>query len=178
MDNTLNNNNQEYTDNPDTNDSATEKVFDNELVACQEEVATIKQRFMYLNAEFDNYKKRIERERTQWLSAAQNAVFVDLLPIIDNFDRALQEQEKPGMPAEIVTHMAGFELIAKEFHKFLKKYDVIEIEHDLEFNPLYHEALMHVSSETHQSGQVVSILQKGYKHKGQVLRPAKVSVSE
>ena len=143
---------------------------------CRSELTLAKERYLYLQAEFDNYKKRVERERASWIDAGQDVVIIDLLAVVDDFERALQELE--SMPQELHTHKAGFEMIAKSVSKILKKYDVDEIPFTKTFNPEYFEAVMQVTRENHASGDIVAILQKGYTRKGRVLRPAKVSVAQ
>lgn len=145
---------------------------------CCEDLKEYKNRYLYLNAEFDNYRKRIEKERIQWLASTQATVLTDVLSIVDDFERALQQLQSQQLPPEIVSHLAGIELIAKSLQKLLKKYDVEEISEVTTFNPELHEAVMQVKAEGQPSGSVVTVFQKGYKHKGQVLRPAQVSVAE
>lgn len=146
-----------------------------ELKNCTESLAQVKERFIYLNAEFDNFKKRVEKERTQWIHTAQSDVICDLLIIVDNFERALSDK---NVPAECANYVQGFDLIAKEFHKILGKYEVEEIACSTEFNPAEHEAIMQAESDKHTSGAIVDVLQKGYRRKSQILRPAKVSVAK
>jgi molecular chaperone GrpE (heat shock protein) len=144
---------------------------------CCQDLKDIKDRYIYLTAEFDNYKKRMEKERGQWIASAQAMVLKDILPIVDDFERALQQLQAQKLPSEIASHLAGIELIAKSLQKLLKKYDVQEITDVTTFDPEFHEAIMQVKSDQ-PSGSIVSVFQKGYKHKGQVLRPAQVSVAE
>lgn len=144
--------------------------------ACRKELAQAKERYLYLQAECDNYKKRIEKERASWIDAAQDAVLIDVLGIVDDMDRALQGLQ--NIPEGLLVHVTGFEMIAKSLHKILSKYQVQEIPYAKHFDPEYYEAVMQVASEKHQSGEIVSILQKGYVRKDRVLRPAKVSVAQ
>jgi molecular chaperone GrpE len=145
---------------------------------CCEDLKEYKNRYLYLNADFDNYRKRVEKERIQWLSSAQATVLTDVLPIVDDFERALQQLQAQQLPQEIQSHLTGVELIAKALQKLLKKYEVEEITDVTTFNPEFHEAVMQVKAEGHPSGSIVSVFQKGYKHKGLILRPAQVSVAE
>lgn len=147
-----------------------------ELDACRAEATQAKERYIYLQAEFDNAKKRVEKERATWMDSAQEVVLVDLLPLVDDVERGLQELH--NVPEQLRVHVAGFEMIAKSLAKILKKYEVEEISSLKEFNPEYCEAVMQVASENHTNGEVVAVLQKGYMRKGTVLRPAKVSVAE
>ncbi len=128
----------------------------------------------YLSADFDNYKKRIEKERAQWMDQAAEDVLIHILPIRDDIDRGLVEtgsEQQPGL------HSKGLELIAKGFSKVLAQYNVEEIPLKQEFDPHLFEAIMSVPSEQHTSGEVIAILRKGYMRKGKVLRPAEVSVA-
>jgi molecular chaperone GrpE len=131
-----------------------------------------KDRCIRTAAEFENYKKRTEKEKLLWISSAQSSVINDVLNIVDDFDRAFSQ------PAGDDQSRAGFELIYKSLQKMLEKYGVQEITEIGEFDPNLHEAIMQVESADHKPGDIVQILQKGYMFKGQVLRPAKVSVAK
>jgi molecular chaperone GrpE (heat shock protein) len=134
-------------------------------------------KYLTLTADFENYKKRVSTERTDWANEAQKKVFLDLLAVIDNFERAL-EQEKKRESAEGIAWLAGFEMIYQSLEKILAKYGVQEITDFSVFNPKYHEALMQVESDKHKSGEIVQVLQKGYMMHDKVIRPATVSVAQ
>lgn len=134
-------------------------------------------KYLSLTADFQNYKKRIVQERTDWAHDAQKLVFLDLLAVIDNFERAL-DQEKKRENAEGVAWLAGFEMIYQSLEKLLNKFGVQEITDFSVFNPKYHEALVQVESSKHKSGAVVQVLQKGYIMHDKVIRPATVSVAK
>ncbi len=159
-------------------DSEIKKTEDNALLACQNELNAWKDRCLRTTADFDNFKKRIEREKTSWIKMTQANILYDLLAIVDDFDRALEEAKKNPSHDDFSVWFEGFELTSKSLHKLLQKYDVQEIKDHEIFNPQYHEAIMHVESPDHISGAIVSVLQKGYIFKGDVLRPAKVSVAK
>lgn len=142
---------------------------------CRRELAQMRERALYLQAEFDNYKKRVEKERTLWIESAQDALLQDVLPLVDDIERALQGLQ--SLPAELRVHSVGVEMVSKSLHKLLQKYDLEEINSLETFNPEYHEAVMQVASDKHPAGEIVTVLQKGYTRKGRVIRPAKVSVA-
>ena len=148
-----------------------------QLQVCQSQLLQAKSQLMYMSAEFDNFRKRTEKERVQWIVSAQSGVILDLVSIADDFDRALSGQKNENQDSNKSNFM-GLELIKKSIDNILKKYDVQEITEISEFDPNLHEAIMQVESPDHKSGQIVSVLQKGYKFKGQILRPAKVSVAK
>jgi molecular chaperone GrpE len=164
-------------DTPDmTSNTAQENQTNQALAQCQTELDEWKGRALRVAADFDNYQKRIEKEKTSWMQIAQSNVFVDLLSIVDDFERALQQTRKEH--ANDAHHLrAGLELIQKNLQKMLEKYGVKEIDQIHTFDPELHEGLVQVESPDHQPGSIVTVLQKGYLFKNSVLRPAKVSVA-
>lgn len=149
-----------------------------ELETCREALAQSSQKYIYLVAEFDNFKRRTEREKAQWITQAQAQLLVDVLPIVDDFERALSDIEEKQFPPELAAYVSGFELIARALQKFLKTHNVQEITDLTHFDPEKHEAIMQVTSDQHKSGDIVTVLQKGYIFKNQVIRPARVSVAQ
>lgn len=142
------------------------------LKLCQRELQEWKDKAFRITADFENFKKRLEKDQAVWQRMIQADIFLKLLEIVDNFDRAL-EQEK-GTEAQL----AGFALIRKDLQKLLETFDVKEITDFKQFDPLIHESVMTVSSPAHKPGDIVAVLQKGYTFKDQVLRPAKVSIAQ
>jgi len=136
------------------------------LETCQTELAHAKEHLLYLTADFDNYRRRTEKEKIQWSQFAQEAILKDLIALVDDFDRSAGE----------LSDKAGFELIYKSCKKMLQKYGVEEITQITTFDPHLHEAIMSVQTEEKESGAIVQVLQKGYMFKGTILRPAQVSV--
>ncbi len=146
--------------------------------ACRTELLEIKNRYLYLNAEFDNYKKRISKEQASWAENAQDRILIDLLMVADDLDRAFSELRIQELPGEIASHFQGFSMIVKSVSSVLKKYDIEEIPHAKVFDPEFFEAVMQQESLNHLSGDIIAILQKGYKRRDRVLRPAKVVVAQ
>jgi molecular chaperone GrpE len=124
-------------------------------------------------ADFDNYKKRMDRDQASWMQTAQVSVIKDLLVVVDNFDRALSA--KTDATADLYV---GIEMIYKSVNQILNKYSVKEFSNYQEFNPELHEALMDIESADHTSGQIVQVLEKGFMIKDKVLRPAKVVIAK
>lgn len=147
------------------------------LEKAQATIAEWSDKYLTLTADFQNYKKRVTQERIEWGSDAQKLVILDLLQIIDNFERAL-EQEKKRETTEGTSWLKGFEMIYQSLEKMLAKYGVTPITDYSVFNPKFHEALMQTESANHQSGDIVQVLQKGYLLHDKVIRPATVSVAK
>lgn len=176
----IKNDNEETKMNIEENKDMQEKVEETQedaLGQCKVECAEWKDKYLHLSADFQNYKKRLVQERAEWGYEAQKHIILDLLAVLDNFERAL-EQEKKHEYAGAESLLAGISLIHQELEKVLHKYGVKEITERNSFNPEYHEALMHVDSPEHSTGDIVQIIQKGYTFKDHVLRPAKVSVAK
>ena len=145
---------------------------------CRTELLEMKNRYLYLNAEFDNYKKRISKEQTSWAENAQDRILIDVLSIADDLDRAFAELKVQELPQDVASHFQGFSMIVKNVGSLLKKYDIEEIPQAKVFDPEFFEAVMQQESSDHSSGEIVAILQKGYKRRDRVLRPAKVIVAQ
>ena len=149
------------------------EVNTEKLKECESQNEEWKERYLRNAADFENFKKRTEKEKLLWMSAAQSSLLQELITIVDNFDRAFTQPTTDQSES-----IAGFALIYKELQKMLEKYGVIEIKELKEFNPAFHEAIMQVESADHKAGDIVQVLQKGYLFKSEVLRPAKVSVAK
>ncbi|MBY0109794.1 MAG: nucleotide exchange factor GrpE [Candidatus Babeliaceae bacterium] len=133
-----------------------------------DELMRCKQQYAYLQADFDNYRRRMESQRSQWSQSAQADVLTQLIDIVDDFDRAQHDISNPA-----------FDLIYKAFKKFLARFNVTEITQNSEFNPNLHEAIMQTPLvEGAVSGHIAQVLQKGYSMGSTILRPAKVAVYE
>lgn len=131
-------------------------------------------RLLRLTAEFDNYKKRIEREFDVFRRYAAESIIQEILPILDNFERALESVPEGADDG----FREGIEIVYKQLRDALAKAGLSPMEAvGREFDPNLHEALMPVQSDEHEEGTVVEEFQKGYTLFDKVIRHAKVSVS-
>ncbi|KXZ40090.1 molecular chaperone GrpE [Alkalithermobacter thermoalcaliphilus JW-YL-7 = DSM 7308] len=156
---------------------------DNESVKQNEEnnqlelqVNDLKDSLQRLQADFINYKRRVEKEKGELSVLANEKIITELLPVIDNMERALascNEQEKSSSIYQ------GVELVLKQLTDTLQKFGLEEIKaKDEAFNPDVHYAVMHEEVEDKESGIVVEVYQKGYKLSSKVIRPSMVKVSK
>ena len=130
---------------------------------------SLQDRLLRTAAEFDNYRKRIERERRELSAFVAGDVMLEILPIVDNLERALQAA--PG--AEPDSLRKGVELIHKQMVDLLKKRGVQPIEAlGADFDPNLHEAVLHEESESHREGEVMQEMQRGYTLGERLLRPS------
>lgn len=129
-------------------------------------------------AEMQNYKRRADTERENLLKYANEDLAKSLLPILDNFERAIKLDDN-DLSDEVSKFLSGFKMIYGSFVNVLNDIEVKEIDCDgLEFDPVYHQAVLTEKDETKPSGVVLEVLQKGYMYKDKVIRPAMVKVNE
>ena len=134
----------------------------------------VQDRLLRTAAEFDNYRKRVERERRELADYMKMDVLNELLPIVDNFERALQA---PSSDADSLRK--GVELIYKQLIDLLRKRGVTPIEAlGTDFDPNFHQAVIHETSPSHREGEVIEELQRGYMLGDKLLRPAMVKVAK
>ena len=146
-----------------------------ELSACQAQVVEWKDKYLRVNADLDNVNRRAAKDRALSQHTAQVAIVLPLLTIVDDFERALEQQ---ATTTDVHKLVEGITMIHTSLVKYLASVGVEPITEYGEFDPELHEALTSVVSDTHASGMVVSVLQKGYLFRGKPLRPAKVSVAQ
>ena len=127
-------------------------------------------------AEFENYRRRIERERSDAYQRARVEVLVEFLPVVDNFERALSSLEDSGGDAEALRQ--GVELIHKQFKDALSKFGLEPVDAiGQTFDPHLHEAVTIEATDKHKENTVIEEFQRGYKIGDKLLRPAKVKVA-
>jgi len=143
--------------------------------ALRRELDEQRDRLLRQAAEFDNYRKRVERERRDLLQHAGADVLEALLPVIDDFERALGAAEGE-VPA---AYHRGVELIYKQLQDFLEKRGVTPIEAvGSDFDPRFHQAITHEESPGRRDGEVIEEVRRGYMHGDRLLRPAMVKVAK
>jgi molecular chaperone GrpE len=131
-------------------------------------------RLLRKTAEFDNYRKRVERERKDFTEWAAAEVLTDLLAVMDDFDRALAAPAPP----EAQAYRAGFELIHRALAELVRKRGVTTVDAvGADFDPHRHQAVAYDSVEGAREGEVVEELRKGYMLGERLLRPALVKVA-
>ena len=158
-------------DGPDASVAAPDSVEAEQL---QRERDDYKDRWLRKSAEFDNYRKRIERERREQADQSVVDILQELLLIVDDFDRALTVSGDEGG-----AYRKGVELIHAKLHEMLRKQGVRPMEAlGADFDPNVHMAVMHEESPEHREGEVIGELQKGYYLRDRLLRPAMVKVAK
>ena len=140
-------------------------------------IADLKDKYLRQAAEFDNYRKRVLKEKSELIQNGGESVSSSLLPIIDDFERALQNMKKSDDTAAL---KEGVELIYQKFMKTLESNGLKTIEtKEADFNTDFHEAVAMIPAPNDESkGKVVDCVQKGYKLNDKVIRHAKVAVGQ
>ena len=133
-----------------------------------------RERLLRVTAEFDNYRKRTERERREWVDQAAGDLLGDLLPVVDNLDRALAADTGDGDALR-----QGVEIIRRQLLDVMARRGVAPIEAvGADFDPTLHEAVAHEPGDGHRDGEVVKELRRGYTLRQRLLRPSMVMVAK
>lgn len=158
-------------------EQAAEDAASTDAKIAEAAVADMKQRYMRLQADFANFKKRTAGEKLQISEVVKMEVLQNVLPVVDNFERALQvPQDK--LTDELKSFVDGYEMIYKQLMTVLEKEGVVKIDAvGKPFDPNYHQAVMRVASDEYDNDVVVEVLQEGYLLGDKTLRPAMVKVA-
>jgi len=138
-------------------------------------IQDLKDQNLRLNAEFQNFRRRVEKEKKDLVAFANQRLFKELLPVMDNFDRALASMQE----CEDEKILQGLTMIKQSLDTFLDKENVVKIEAlDQPFDHEMHFAVMTDESDNHDEDHVIEVLQEGYTVNGRVIRPSMVKVSK
>ena len=158
----------------DEKESASEEQF--EEPTPEEVIAVWRDKYMRLQAEFDNYRKRTLREKMDLVASGGADVLKSMLSVLDDMHRAVAASEKSE---DIAALREGEKLVLQKFEEALKQKNVVEIQAvDEEFNADYHEAVARFAAGEDKKGKVIDVVQRGYMLGDKVLRYAKVVVGE
>lgn len=154
-----------------------DEAKDKEIEELKAQVEEQKDRYLRLSAEFDNYRKRTLKERSDMLKTANGDTLSGMLPVLDDLERAMQSMEKA---TDVAAVREGVVLIYNKLQEFLKNKGIVEIDAmNQVFDTDLHEAITKIPAPTEDlKGKVVDVIQKGYKIDTKVIRYAKVVVGE
>lgn len=144
-----------------------------EEVLLQQKIKELEDQYLRAYADFENVKKRLEKDKSQALEYANQNILKDMLPVADTLEKALESAQNIENGEKIAE---GLKLTIDNLHKVFNKYGVEVIETDNEFNPELHDAIMQVEDQEKENGQIAQVLQKGYTYKERTLRAAMVSI--
>ena len=153
-----------------------EQSASSDLEQLNERIAELEDKNLRMMAEFDNYRRRTNKEKLELMATAGERIFVEMLPLVDDFERAVEAMQKTE---DIDALREGIQLIQQKFISFLEKQNVHAIEtENAEFNTDEHEAITMFAAGEDKKGKVIDCTQRGYKLGEKVIRFAKVVVGE
>lgn len=144
----------------------------------QAKVVELEDKFLRANADFDNMRRRMEKEKMQAISYAHEVFARDLLPVIDSLEMAILSGSNTEIESAMLLEKVkeGLNLTVEQFRKAFEKHGIELVDINGEFDPTIHEAVMQLESEEKNKGEILQVFQKGYKIKERILRPAMVSI--
>ena len=155
-----------------------EESLEDIIAKLQNELKESEDKFLRVHADFENIKKRLEREKYQAIDYASEKFAKDLLSPLDTLEMALKSADAYLNAEDLLPKLKeGIELTLKSFLTTFEKHNITKVDTDGEFDPNVHNAVMQVDSENHGTGQIVAELQKGYMLKDRLLRPSMVSIA-
>jgi molecular chaperone GrpE len=153
--------------------------LEQQLEECRKKNEEYYDRLLRLQADFENYKKRIAREKEEIYNYISGEILAQFLGVLDNMERALNTAKADNACTGCDSVQQGIKMVVKQFNDILSKYDVEEIPAEGEkFDPNLHYAVMQVDESGEEEGTIVEVLQKGYRLKSKVLRPSMVKVAK
>ena len=162
----------ETTLSPETGTAEAAPVED-KAAALEAELKEKSDRILRLQADFENFRRRTAKEKEELAAVITQNILGDLLPLLDNFERAMAVEQSDGEAFQ-----KGVEMIFTQLREVLDKHGLQSIEAEGQtFDPNFHQAVMRVEDSDAPDGTITQVLQKGYQAKGRVIRPAMVQVA-
>ena len=162
----------ETTPSPETETAEAAPVED-KAAALEAELKEKSDRILRLQADFENFRRRTAKEKEELAAVITQNILGDLLPLLDNFERAMAVEQTDGEAFQ-----KGVEMIFTQLREVLDKHGLQSIEAEGQtFDPNFHQAVMRVEDSDAPDGTITQVLQKGYQEKGRVIRPAMVQVA-
>lgn len=146
------------------------------LEVAQAEAAEYKDKYLRAHADFENSKRRLEKDKSNAISYANESFAKDILAVMDSFENAIASMQSSEEGEDVLENIKeGVTLTFEQLKKILEKNNIKEVTCEGEFDPEVHQAIMQVESDAHNVGDIVQVMQKGYTIKDRILRPAMVS---
>ncbi len=152
------------------------KILENKFIKAEEDVKLSHDRLLRATAEFDNYKKRSERELSEFRKFANERLIKDLLPVMDNLERAIESSTEDTANSGIIE---GVKMTLAEIYKVLESFNLKCLESEgKEFDPNFHQAVLQEETDEYPENVVIKVMQKGYILHDRLIRPAMVVVAK
>ena len=158
---------------PPETETAEAAPVEDKAAALEAELKEKSDRILRLQADFENFRRRTAKEKEELAAVITQNILGDLLPLLDNFERAMAVEQTDGEAFQ-----KGVEMIFTQLREVLDKHGLQSIEAEGQtFDPKFHQAVMRVEDSDAPDGTITQVLQKGYQAKGRVIRPAMVQVA-
>ena len=158
----------------DTDDEAEEEHEEDPVAVLEAELKEKSDRILRLQADFENFRRRTAKEKEELTAVITQNMLTDLLPLLDNFERAMMVEQ-----TDIEAFQKGMEMIFTQLREVMEKHGLEKIEAEGQvFDPNLHQAVMRVENPDVEDGMITQVLQQGYRAKGRVIRPSMVQVAE
>lgn len=159
------------------NEEIEEEITNNEVELLGNRIKELENGLLRNQAELMNYKRRRDEEVSKMLKYANEDIIKQILPILDNFERAIN-MDDDNLEDEVSKFLSGFKMIYADLKNVLDKLEVKEINAlNTKFDPTYHQAVLQEHDDTKEEGIILDVMQKGYTYKDKVIRPAMVKVN-
>ena len=157
----------------DTDDEAEEEHEEDPVAVLEAELKEKSDRILRLQADFENFRRRTVKEKEELTAVITQNMLTDLLPLLDNFERAMMVEQ-----TDIEAFQKGVEMIFSQLREVMEKHGLEKIEAEGQvFDPNLHQAVMRVENPDVEDGMITQVLQQGYRAKGRVIRPSMVQVA-
>ena len=157
----------------DTDDEAEEEHEEDPVAVLEAELKEKSDRILRLQADFENFRRRTAKEKEELTAVITQNMLTDLLPLLDNFERAMMVEQ-----TDIEAFQKGMEMIFTQLREVMEKHGLEKIEAEGQvFDPNLHQAVMRVEIPDVEDGMITQVLQQGYWAKGRVIRPSMVQVA-
>lgn len=157
----------------DTDDEAEEEHEEDPVAVLEAELKEKSDRILRLQADFENFRRRAAKEKEELTAVITQNMLTDLLPLLDNFERAMMVEQ-----TDIEAFQKGMEMIFTQLREVMEKHGLEKIEAEGQvFDPNLHQAVMRVEIPDVEDGMITQVLQQGYRAKGRVIRPSMVQVA-
>lgn len=141
----------------------------------EEELAALKERQLRLQADFDNFRRRTQREKAEWSLSANENIFRELLPVLDHFELGLKTAAEHKTEKSV---QDGFQLVYDQMLGALRKFGISPLDvHESGFDPAHHEAVAHIPSDEYPADEIIAQTRRGWKLGDRLLRPVQVVIS-
>lgn len=158
-----------------TESSANPEVDADPVLSLKQEIEALNDKYLRINAEYQNYRKRVEKEKSDIFKFGNEKILSELLPVMDNFERALAVSDIENSDSKVLD---GIKMIKKNLDEFFERNGIKKIEAvNQPFDPVKHHAVMTVEAEEGQSEVVIEVFQDGYVLNDKVIRPSMVKVA-